>query len=149
MALEESLRLIENEMSALNDRDWDRYERCFATKVETLEPDEADPILGRTRLRDRVVKYIGAFPDLKLVKERLFGTVTGEWVVLNSLFNGTHRGTLTLPDGSKVPPTGRKVSIHGCSIFRIEGGQIQQFIGYYDQVEMFSQLGLTVKVSPG
>ncbi len=148
MGLKESLQLIEDEMSALNSRDWARYERCFASSVVTLEPDEKDPILGQKLLTDRVTKYVSAFPDLRLAKERLFGTADGEWVVLNSTFNGTHRGSLTLPDGTVVAPTGRKISVHGCSVFRIQGGKIREFIGYYDQVEMFSQLGLQTHVTP-
>lgn len=148
MGLKESLQLIEDEMSALNERDWDRYERCFARSVVTLEPDEQDPIVGQKRLRDRVTKYVGAFPDLRLVKERLFGTADGKWVTLNSTFNGTHDGPFTLPDGTLVAPTGRKISVHGCSVFRIEDGSIHEFIGYYDQVEMFTQLGLTTRVAP-
>ncbi|MGA7922838.1 MAG: ester cyclase [Thermoplasmata archaeon] len=147
MGVVENLRTIETEMQAFNARDWDRYLQCFADKVVTLEPDEANPIIGRSSLQKRVTSYLAAFPDVKLETERLFGT--DEWVCLNSLFVGTHKGNFTGPDGVVIRPTGRTVRVHGCSIFKVVEGQITEFIGYYDQLELLDQLGVKMRPTPG
>lgn len=146
MGAEENLRTIETEMQAFNARDWVRYLQCFADTVVTLEPDEADPIRGRSSLRKRVTAYLAAFPDVTLETERLFGT--GEWVCLNSLFVGTHSGSFTGPGGVVIPPTGRKVRVHGCSVFKLADGLITEFIGYYDQLELLDQLGVKMRPAP-
>jgi steroid delta-isomerase-like uncharacterized protein len=143
MGADENLRVIENEMKAFNARDWDSYFNCFAESVVTYEPDVSDPIRGRAALRRRVTAYLSAFPDVRLQTERLFGN--GEWACLNSLFIGTHEGELPGPGGLAIKPTGRKVSVHGCSVFRLAHGQITEFIGYYDQMELLSQLGIVMR----
>lgn len=146
MAEHDNLRVIESEVNAFNARDWAAYLRCFAESVVTFEPDEGDPILGRDGLRKRVNAYLSAFPDVQLETERLFGS--GEWVCLNSLFIGTHSGTLTGPGGTPVGPTGNKVRVHGCSVFKIANQEITEFIGYYDQLELMTQLGIDMRPSP-
>jgi len=145
MATEDSIKLIEGVMGAFNAREWDKYLACFAEAAVTYEPDESDPIKGRQGLKRRIDAYLTAFPDVQLEKERLFGEV---WVCLNSLFNGTHSGNLAGPGGVTINPTGRKVSVHGCSVFRIANGLITKFVGYYDQVELLSQLGFGVRLAP-
>ena len=144
MGVEENLQTIETEMRAFNARDWDRYLDCFADSVVTLEPDEVDPIRGRASLQKRVTAYLGAFPDVQLEKERLFGA--DDWVCLNSLFVATHKGNFTAPGGKVISPTGRKVRVHGCSVFKLLNGKITEFIGYYDQLELLDQIG--VKMQP-
>jgi steroid delta-isomerase-like uncharacterized protein len=144
MGVRENLQLIEREMEALNSRDWDNYLKCFARGVVTWEPDESELIRGRDALHRRVITYTTAFPDVRLVKERIFGDDT--WVTLNALWTGTHRGPIGGPGGVVIRPTGRKVSVHGCSIFKIANGEIVEFIGYYDQVEMLNQLGVSFSI---
>jgi steroid delta-isomerase-like uncharacterized protein len=145
MGAKENLRVIENEITAFNARDWDAYLGCFTDSVVTYEPDESEPIRGREALRNRVSSYLAAFPDVHLQKERLFGDE--QWVCLNSVFMGTHQGNLPGPGGITIKPTGRKVNVHGCSVFRLKGGLITEFIGYYDQIELLSQLGMSVKAA--
>lgn len=145
MGLKENLDVIRREIKAFNDRDWETYLNCFAESVVTYEPDEAEPIRGREDLRKRIATYTGAFPDVQLEIERLFGQ--DDWVCLNTLWVGTHRGALPGPAGAKLKPSGRSVRVHGCSVFRLREGKITEFIGYYDQLELFGQIGAPVRVS--
>ena len=85
-----------------------------------------------------------AFPDVRLETERIFGD--GDFVCLNSLFIGTHKGDLPGPSGTTIPATGKPVRVHGCSVFRFRKGKITEFIGYYDQVELYSQIGKKVRL---
>lgn len=145
MGVKENLDVIRREIKAFNDKDWDTYLDLFADSVITYEPDEADPIRGRVDLRKRIVTYTTAFPDVRLETERLFGQ--DDWVCLNSLFVGTHRGILPGPGGVKLKASGKPVRVHGCSIFRLRDGKITEWIGYYDQLELFAQIGAPVHVS--
>jgi steroid delta-isomerase-like uncharacterized protein len=134
--------VIKKEIEAFNARDWDTYLACFDKSVVTLEPDEGDPIKGHEGLRRRVMAYTNAFPDVRLETERLFGQ--GDLVCLNTLWIGTHRGDLPGPGGKAIPATHKPVRVHGCSVFRLRDEKITEFIGYYDQVELFSQIGKEV-----
>jgi steroid delta-isomerase-like uncharacterized protein len=144
MTEKENIAVIEREIEAFNRKDWDAYLECFDKSVVTLEPDEDTPILGHEGLKRRVVRYTRAFPDVRLETERMFGQ--GDLVCLNSLFIGTHKGDLPGPGATQIPATGKKVRVHGCSVFRIRKGKITEFIGYYDQVELFNQIGKKVRL---
>jgi steroid delta-isomerase-like uncharacterized protein len=139
-----NINVIKREIKAFNGRDWDAYLACFDKSIVTLEPEEDKPILGHEGLRRRVATYTNAFPDVHLETERLFGDE--EYVCLNSLFIGTHKGDLPGPNGTKVPGTGKPVRVHGCSVFRFRNEKITEFIGYYDQVELFTQIGKKVRL---
>jgi len=144
MSATTNIDVIKKEIKAFNERDWDTYLSCFDGSAVTLEPDEGDPILGHEGLKRRIIAYTNAFPDVRLETERLFGQ--GDLVCLNTLFIGTHRGDLPGPNGTTIPATKKPVRVHGCSVFRFRGGKITEFIGYYDQVELFSQIGKKVRV---
>jgi len=139
-----NIDVIKREIEAFNAKDWNAYLACFDKSVVTLEPDEDNPILGHEGLKQRVVTYTNAFPDVRLETERLFGD--GDFVCLNSLFIGTHKGDLPGPSGTTIPATGKPVRVHGCSVFRFRKGKITEFIGYYDQVELYSQIGKKVRL---
>lgn len=145
MGVEENLGVIRQEIEAFNAQDWEAYRNCFAESVVTYEPDEPEPIRGHAGLMKRIETYANAFPDVHLEPERLFGQ--DDWVCLNALFIGTHKGELPGPGGIVLRPTGRSVRVHGCSVFRVRDGKITEFIGYYDQVELLGQLGAKVHVT--
>lgn len=145
MGVEENLGVIRREIEAFNAKDWDTYMDCFAESVVTYEPDEPELIHGRDGLKKRIVTYTNAFPDVHLEPERLFGQ--DDWVCLNALFVGTHNGELPGPGGTKLRATGKKIRVHGCSIFKIRRGKIAEFIGYYDQLELLAQIGAKVRVA--
>jgi steroid delta-isomerase-like uncharacterized protein len=145
MSVAQNIDVIRKEIEAFNGRDWDAYLDCFANSIVTYEPDEDNPIRGHKGLKERIVTYTRAFPDVRLETERLFGQ--GDLVCLNSLFIGTHKGNLPGPGGATISPTGKPVRVHGCSVFRFRDGKITEFIGYYDQVELFAQIGKKVHLA--
>ena len=56
--------------------------------------------------------------------------------------HGTHTGTLRNPDGAEVPATGKEIDFPFVGVFRVENGKISSIRIYYDQIEVFTQLGL-------
>jgi hypothetical protein len=47
------------------------------------------------------------------------------------------------PNGSVVPPTGKKMNAHGCDVYKWEGGQITVDRIYRDRLETLIQRGLS------
>ena len=55
---------------------------------------------------------------------------------------GTHRGPLTLPDGTEVPATGKRAEATGAEIVRFRDGKVVEHNLYFDNLAAMAQLGL-------
>jgi predicted ester cyclase len=80
-----------------------------------------------------------AFPDGTMTIENQ--VISGDTVVSEVRYAGTHSGPLTTPQG-EVPPTDNRIDIRGCSVTRVEGGKIVSHHGYFDRRQFLAQLGL-------
>ncbi|MBP2702533.1 ester cyclase [Microbispora sp. RL4-1S] len=56
-------------------------------------------------------------------------------------YTGTHTGPFLLPDGKEIEPTGRHIAIRATCTSHVEGGKITTHREYFDQLELYSQLG--------
>jgi steroid delta-isomerase-like uncharacterized protein len=65
----------------------------------------------------------------------------GDHVVEQARYTGTHTGTWRTPD-AEIPATGKELDFPFVGVFQVEGGKISSIRIYYDQVEVFTQLGL-------
>jgi steroid delta-isomerase-like uncharacterized protein len=95
-------------------------------------------------LADLKEKYFDALvtaaPDRSSREVMLFAE--GDHVVEEARYIGTHTGTWRNPDGAEVPATGKKLDLPFVGVFRVENGKISSIRLYYDQIEVFTQLGL-------
>ena len=84
------------------------------------------------------------FPDARLTTVR--SVAEGEWVVLQAIYSGTHRGVGRLPvDGGMlvgVPPTGKSFEVQTIHMFRVVSGTIKEHHANRDDIGMMRQLGL-------
>ena len=46
--------------------------------------------------------------------------------------------------GGEIPPTGKRLEANFCGIYEFDDGKITSFNLYFDQAELFTQLGITV-----
>jgi predicted ester cyclase len=76
-----------------------------------------------------------AFPDWKETVEDLIAE--GDRVVFRVTGRGTHQGEFY-----SIPPTGRRVSMQGIDVVRIEGNRIAEHWAVFDQLGMMQQLGV-------
>ncbi|MBC6458748.1 ester cyclase [Actinomadura sp. HBU206391] len=84
------------------------------------------------------------FPDLHLTPWFELGDCDNpavtEWTM-----TGTHTGPFLLPDGRVLDGTGRRITLRStCSTF-VEDGKIKTHREYFDQLELYSQLGFGLK----
>jgi len=66
---------------------------------------------------------------------------SGDQVVVEGVYSGTHTGPLGTPQGV-VPATGKKLSLPLCDVFEVAAGRITRIRAYYDQMTFAAQLGL-------
>jgi len=96
------------------------------------------PIKGQEGIKDWIVSTRAAFPDFQMTFEEII--IKGDRVVTRWTTTGTNTGTLRMPFVN-LPPTGKKVSLSGISIGRIENRKTIEEIVVFNVLEMFQQLG--------
>ncbi len=109
----------------------------FDEHVEYVDPGLPEPLHGVAAVRGFLESFTKAFPDAKM-------TIRNAIECDNSLaveitWTGTHLGPL--PMGA-IPPTGKKVQVEGCDVFKIRDGKIVHLRAYLDILTLMAQLGL-------
>lgn len=90
---------------------------------------------GRDLMKEAVVEFHKAFPDLRIDIEDAFA-IEGKVVLRYSA-----RGTQTGPYG-QIPPTGKAVTVRGITILEIVNGKIRTEWTEYDRLGVLRQLGI-------
>jgi predicted ester cyclase len=84
--------------------------------------------------------YQDAFPDNHIAVRTAFG-IAGNGAE-EAVFKGTHTGVLLKPDGRQIRPTGRTTKTSFSAIYTYRDDHIATFRLYFDQIELFAQLGV-------
>jgi predicted ester cyclase len=101
---------------------------------------------GRDSIRERLARELAAFGDLDWGVASFVDdgdSFADEW-----WFVGTHTGPLTMPDGTELPPTGKRVELHGMEVVKVRDGKIIVDNLYYDNLSIAAQLGLLPEPAP-
>ncbi len=140
MGMEENLKVIDEEVQALNAHNLDRFLERHAESIVHYGPETPEPTRGRMALRKFVQGYLTAFPDFRVRKERIFGQ--GDWVCGQFIFEGTNKGPMTGPGGQMVSATNKPLVVKYVVLFKLQDGLITERHEYYDLYGMMTQLGL-------
>jgi len=136
----EARRVLEQAIDHWNAGDREAWAALYAPNV-VYEAPGGQRISG---LADLEEQYFDAL--LTAAPDRLSRDVVlfedGEHVVEQARYVGTHTGPLRNPDGMEVPATGMQFDFPFVGIFRVEDGKISSIRIYYDQIDVFTQLGL-------
>ena len=136
--------LLERYVELYNAGDLDGVMDLYAEDSVQLMTDGT--FEGRSAIHDRLARELAAFSD---VAHRYVSYVeqddafADEWV-----FAGTHTGPLVLPDGTELPPTGKRVEVKGMELVRVRDGKIVVDNLYYDNLAVAAQLGLLPQSVP-
>ena len=119
---------------AINKGNLSVIDELVASQYVYHEPGVGD-LQGPDGLKQLITGYRNAFPDLRLtIEDQIDG---GNTVVTRWTATGTHQGELL-----GIPATGRRVSVTGIIIARMEGGKIAEEWENYDALGMLQQLGV-------
>ena len=77
--------------------------------------------------------YRAAFPDAKIVVEETIAEA--DKVVIRRSGHATHKGPFL-----DVPPTGKRVTLEGITIFRVEKGRVAEQWGELNLFDILRQL---------
>src|SRR5688572_11922492 len=96
---------------------------------------EADDLRGSGAVKEDVLAFRQAFPDVQIEVEDVFTDAAGERVAVRWRLTGTHEAAF-----QGIPATQREVSMRGMDILRIEGDKIVERWGSSDELGLLQQL---------
>jgi steroid delta-isomerase-like uncharacterized protein len=136
----EAKKVLEQAVERWNATDRDGWAALYTDDV-VYEAPGGSRISGLADLKEKYFDaLVTAAPDRRSRDVTLFAD--GDHVVEQARYTGTHTGTWRNPDGAEVPATRKKLDFAFVGIFRVEDGKISSIRIYYDQIEVFTQLGL-------
>jgi steroid delta-isomerase-like uncharacterized protein len=130
--------LLDYYVERYNAGDLDAVMDLYAEDSSQLMPDGT--FEGRSAIRERLAQELDAFSDVAHRVESFVeqgDAFADEWT-----FVGTHTAPFSLPDGSQLPPTGKRVEIRGMEFVQMRDGKIVVDNLYYDTMAVAAQLGL-------
>ena len=139
MAEQDVIRAARGIVDAFNASDW---ERCKAAMTSDSVYDE----VATSRTLQGVGEVIPVWQGWKEAMPDVKGTVTnacatGNTVVLEVTWKGTHTGPLQGPSGT-VPATGKQQTTRAGWVMNFDGGKIKESRHYFDMLSFMQQLGI-------
>ena len=131
-------KLLDRYVERYNAGDLDGVMDLYAEDAVQIMPDGTYE--GWSTVRERLAQELNAFTDLAHRVESFVeqgDAFADEWT-----FVGTHTGSFRLPDGTELPPTGKRVEIRGMEVVRVRDRKIVLNSLYYDTMAVAVQLGL-------
>ncbi|MFB4276850.1 MULTISPECIES: ester cyclase [unclassified Nonomuraea] len=132
-------------LDAANAHDLDAVLRCYAPGAVVVGPEmEA---AGPEEIGSYYTQMWDGFPDLRFTQ---WETITVRDTIATELTAaGTHTGPYLVAGGDVLAPTGRHVSVRVCWFWHLRDGLVSSQRFYYDQLEIYAQLGLRTPLSFG
>jgi steroid delta-isomerase-like uncharacterized protein len=130
--------IVKGFYEAFGEGDLDAAMAVFADRVRVTDPG-LGTVEGRGAMREYLDGFKVPLPDARAIIERIFEA--GNTVIVEGRFTGTNTGPLAGP-GGELPASGRAIDLPFADFSRLEDGRIAEYRTYYDQVSLFTQLGL-------
>ena len=138
---EENKAIARGVFEAWEAGDLDRLDDLVAPEVVDHDPYNPHGSEGLEGLKKTIAMYREAFPDLQYTIEDQIAE--GDMVVTRWTGTGTHEGELM-----GAAPTGKKASVTGIGIDRIENGKIVEAWGNWDTLRLMQNIGLIPEQEP-
>lgn len=135
----ETLRLLYQKFS---ENDLNSAAQLLTEDYEGLDVPSGEIARGRDGWRRRQEANRAPLPDA--TTEIKFLSIRGDFAVAEVINRGTHTRPFPLPDGSSLPPSGRKIEALSCELYEFRDGSITRGRLYYDFLTVAQQLGLPV-----
>jgi steroid delta-isomerase-like uncharacterized protein len=130
--------LLDRYVELYNEGELDACMELYAEDAVQLMHDGT--FEGLSEIHERLGRDLTAFPDAKYTVASFVeegDSFADEWT-----FSGTNTGPFRLPDGTEVPPTGRRMEIRGMELVQVRDRKIVVDNLYYDFMAALAQLGL-------
>ena len=125
---------------AYNEKNWGAVAASITADFVYDEVGTQRKVQGADQVIDAWKGWATAFPDSRASFTN--AQVSGDTVVLEVTWQGTHQGPLQTPKGA-IPPTGKRIDIRACFVCETAGEKVKLQRHYFDMGTMLAQLGVT------
>jgi steroid delta-isomerase-like uncharacterized protein len=122
-----------------NDKNWDAVKAAITPDFVYDEVATNRKAQGLNEVLSLWQGWAAAFPDSKATFENAL--VSGDKVVLEVTWRGTHQGALQTPKGA-IAPTGKRIDLRSCVICQLAGEKTKSQRQYFDMATMLRQIGV-------
>jgi steroid delta-isomerase-like uncharacterized protein len=126
-------------VDAFNASDWERYKAALTPDSLYDEVGTSRRVKGVGDIVSCLQAWKGAMPDVTGSVTNVFAS--GNTVILELTWRGTHTGPLVGPKGS-VPATGKQQTTRASWVLTFDGGKIMESRHYFDMLSFMQQLGI-------
>jgi steroid delta-isomerase-like uncharacterized protein len=136
------VQIAREQIEAFNSGDWEQMGGLLASDARYHEFGTERVIEGPEQIIEAFKGWKAAFPDAA-------GTVTssaatGDTVVLEVTWKGTHTGPLTTAAGT-IPASGKSQETPAAVFYVFEGAKIKASRHYFDALTLLKQIGAEAK----
>jgi len=137
MAEQDLIATARGIVEAFNKSDWERTRALVGNGVYH-EVGTQRRLQGGDEVLPALQGWKQAMPDVTGTVTNAFAS--GNQVVLEVTWSGTHTGPLQTPTGP-IPASGKRQSTPSAWIFQFEGDKIKESRQYFDMVAFLQQIG--------
>lgn len=123
---------------AYNEKDWNKAKSYLAPDFVYDEVGTQRKLQGADQTIEVWQGWAKAFPDSKGTIQSAIAS--GNTVVIEVTWKGTHTGTLQTPKGP-VPATNKAFQVRACAVLEMAGEKAKLERHYFDMVTLLGQLG--------
>ena len=124
---------------AYNEKNWQAATDALTSDVTYDEVGTQRKLQGVADVLAAWKGWAGTLPDSKATIEAAY--VSGNTVILEVTWRGTHTGALRTPGGD-IPATGKKIQLRGCQVIDMVDGKSRSIRHYFDMATLLTQLGV-------
>ena len=135
-----SLHIVEKFFNSISNRDVDTAMSLLTDDHVSHDHGTGMVMTGIEENRADMENWLSMMSDMKV--EILNSVESGNCVAVEMRMTGVNTGELMMPDGTKVPATGKSVELHGCNVIEFDGEKMSKSTQYYSMMSMMAQLGL-------
>ncbi|MEU6427675.1 nuclear transport factor 2 family protein [Microbispora sp. NPDC046973] len=137
--------VVDRMLDAMNAHDLHAVLRCYAPGAVVVGPEMEAAEPGE--IGSYMLQMWEGFPDLHFT---LWETITlADAVATEMTAVGTHTGPYLVAGGDLLAPTGRGINVRVSWFWHLKDGLILSQRFYYDQLQIYSQLGLRLPLCFG
>lgn len=125
--------------AAVTAKDKETQAACYSPDAVAFTPEEGK-LVGPEAISNYLSQFGESFPDITY--EYAARYEAGNVAIDEGFVVGTNTGSLIMPSGESLPPTGKSIRVRSCDVAHVENGLITAHHFYFDQMEFLGQLGL-------
>ena len=134
-----SEQIVRKWSEAFKDEDWETVASLYSDDTVGSDPT-GETFTGREANLENDKIWRNIFSDFNFE----FGEFiqSGNTGAVEMQVTATMTGEMEMPDGSKIPPTGKTHTMRACQIIESENGQIKNQRMYTDMMSMMAGFGV-------